>query len=60
MAKFIADKSFWELFPDAEIGVVVLNGIDNTEAVYAANESIKDELAAANEAAIKWIPESPL
>lgn len=60
MAKFIADKSFWELFPDAEIGVVVLNGIDNTEAVYAAHESIKDELATANEAAIKWIPESPL
>ena len=60
MAKFIADKSFWELFPDAEIGVVVLNGIDNTDAVYAAHETIIDELAAANEAAVKWIPQSPL
>ena len=60
MAKFIADKSFWELFPDAEIGIVVLNGLDNTDAVYAAHESIHDELAAANEAAVKWIPDSPL
>lgn len=60
MAKFIADKSFWELFPDAEIGVVVLNGIDNSDAVYAAHEEIIDELATANDAAVKWIPMSPL
>ena len=60
MKKFVIDRSFWELFPDAEIGVLVLNNIDNSEAVYAAHESIKDELAAANEAAVKWIPATPL
>ena len=60
MSKFIADKSFWELFPDAEIGVVVLNDLDNSDAVYAAHEEIIDELAAANQAAVKWIPASPL
>ncbi len=60
MAKFIAEKSFWELFPDAEIGVVVLQGIDNTPEVYKAHEEILDELSAANEAAVKWIPSQPL
>ena len=60
MAKFIAEKSFWELFPDAEIGIVVLNDLDNTDAVYADHEVIHDELAQANEAAVKWIPDSPL
>jgi DNA/RNA-binding domain of Phe-tRNA-synthetase-like protein len=28
--KFIVEDSFWELFPEAKIGVVVFNGIDNT------------------------------
>lgn len=60
MTKFIAEASFWELFPEAEIGVVVLNGVDNTEASYEAHEEIHDELAAANEAAVKWIPSQPL
>jgi DNA/RNA-binding domain of Phe-tRNA-synthetase-like protein len=27
--KFIVEDSFWELFPEAKIGVVVFNGIDN-------------------------------
>ena len=30
MKKFIVEDSFWELFPEAKIGVIVLNGIDNT------------------------------
>lgn len=60
MKKFICENSFWELFPDAEIGVLVLNGVDNTEAVYDAHEEIRDDLAAANEEAVKWIPAMPL
>ena len=60
MKKFICENSFWELFPDAEIGVLVLNGVDNTEAVYDAHEKIRDDLAAANEEAVKWIPAMPL
>ena len=31
MKKFITEESFWSLFPDAEIGVVVLNDVDNSE-----------------------------
>lgn len=60
MKKFICENSFWELFPDAEIGVLVLNGVDNREAVYDAHEEIRDDLAAANEEAVKWIPAMPL
>ena len=30
MGKFVIDASFWEVFPDAEIGVVLATGIDNT------------------------------
>lgn len=30
MKKFIIENDFWELFPDAKVGVVVCNGIDNT------------------------------
>lgn len=30
MKKFIIEDSFWELFPEAKIGVIVFNGIDNT------------------------------
>jgi DNA/RNA-binding domain of Phe-tRNA-synthetase-like protein len=30
MGKFVIDASFWEVFPDAEIGVVLAMGIDNT------------------------------
>ncbi len=31
MKKFIIEQPFWELFPDAEIGVVLAKGIDNTD-----------------------------
>lgn len=31
MKKFIIDDSFWELFPDAKIGVIVCNNIDNNK-----------------------------
>lgn len=27
MSKFIADVTFWELFPDAKLGVVLLKNI---------------------------------
>jgi DNA/RNA-binding domain of Phe-tRNA-synthetase-like protein len=30
MKKFIIEDYFWELFPNAKIGVIVCNGIDNT------------------------------
>lgn len=30
MKKFIIEDSFWSLFPDAKIGIVICNGIDNS------------------------------
>jgi DNA/RNA-binding domain of Phe-tRNA-synthetase-like protein len=30
MKKFVIEDSFWNLFPDAKIGIVVCNGIDNS------------------------------
>ena len=31
MSQFLIDQSFWDLFPEAEIGVVLAKGVDNTE-----------------------------
>ena len=36
MSKFLADASFWELFPQAQLGVVLLKGINN------GGESVRD------------------
>ena len=60
MAKFIAEKSFWELFPDAELGVVVIEGADNSDAVYERHPEIKAELAEANKNAGKFFTAEPL
>lgn len=60
MKKFITEESFWSLFSDAEIGVVVLNDVDNSDSVYEDNETIRDDLAKANQEAGKWITATPL
>lgn len=60
MKKFITEESFWSLFPDAEIGVVVLNDVDNSDSVYEDNETIRDDLAKANQEAGKWITATPI
>jgi len=31
MRKFIIKQDFWEIFPHAEIAVVIANGIDNSK-----------------------------
>ncbi len=31
MSKFIIEQSFWDIFPECEIGILVINEIDNTE-----------------------------
>jgi DNA/RNA-binding domain of Phe-tRNA-synthetase-like protein len=31
MKRFIVEKDFWEVFPHAEIGIILLKGIDNTK-----------------------------
>ncbi|MBQ8590212.1 MAG: B3/4 domain-containing protein [Firmicutes bacterium] len=41
MSKFVIEPKFWELFPDAAIGVVIAKGIDNTE---VGNEDVHPDL----------------
>lgn len=48
---FKADESFFELFPNAKLGVVILNNIDNTKVI---NE-VKDLLENANNEAKKYL-----
>ena len=54
MTKFIADSSFFELFPDAKIGVVIAKGIENNE---SSSREIKDMLNEANEKAYDYLTE---
>lgn len=61
MAKFIIEDSFWELFPKAEIGVVVLKGIDNTtDGVEKNLDEIARMLKEANITAKKHITQPTL
>ena len=60
MKKFIAEDSFWELFPEAEIGIVVLNNVDNSEQVYSESEAIRlcrsEERRVGKECRSRWSP----
>ena len=52
MSKFLADSSFWELFPQAQLGVVLLNNINNSgESAY----DIKVLLSQSNADAEKFL-----
>lgn len=53
MANFIAEESFWELFPDARIGVLRLRGLDNSP---RENAAITQALADAHESALTHVP----
>lgn len=57
MASFVAEPAFWELFPQAEIGIVVAKGIDNSQ---ESSESVKAALAEANKAALAHVPDPTL
>lgn len=56
MSKFVIEPSFWELFPQTEVGVVIAKGIDNSE---EGNEAVRSELIQlledANQEAKKYI-----
>ncbi|MCC6108935.1 MAG: B3/4 domain-containing protein [Denitrobacterium sp.] len=52
MQKFIAEESFWDLFPEAAIGIVVANGMKSTDEVPEADaQAIAGLLREANAAA---------
>lgn len=56
MQKFIVEESFWELFPDAAIGIIVASGMKSADEVDPADtEAIKRLLAEANEQADKYL-----
>ena len=52
MKSFVTEESFWGLFPEARIGIVVAHGMRPTDAVSPEHvQAIARALAAANEAA---------
>lgn len=56
MSKFIIEDSFWELFPQAEIAVVLAKGIDNTqEGAAGIRAEISANLQRANQEAGKFL-----
>ena len=56
MSKFVIEPSFWELFPQTEVGVVIARGIDNSE---EGREAVRPDLIQllkdANQEAKKYI-----
>ena len=58
MAKFIITNDFWELFPQAEIAIVLVKGIQNTEEYVAdARQEINELLKRGSKEATKFLTE---
>lgn len=58
MKKFIADSSFWELFPDAAVGVLTVAGLNEAAQVSPEQSAeIADLLKRANHAALSHLDE---
>lgn len=53
MTKFVAEESFWELFPNARLGVLVVTGINNHP---KDDEAIAKALTEAHDAALGHVP----
>ena len=57
MKKFIVKDEFWNLFPDATLGVLVLNNVEeDKELSKDESKEIKEILDNANEIAKKYVP----
>ncbi|MSU01263.1 B3/4 domain-containing protein [Tissierella pigra] len=52
MQKFIIEDSFWNIFPNAKIGVIICNGIDNT---VKHNEKYAELILEAEKEALKYL-----
>lgn len=52
MKKFIIEDSFWSLFPDAKIGIVICNGIDNS---IKDKEQYAEMISAGETEALKYL-----
>lgn len=58
MSKFVIEAPFWELFPQAEIGIILAKGIDNTlTGTENAREDIQQFLEEGNQNAGKYLNE---
>lgn len=56
MQKFVAEESFWELFPEAALGIVVARGMKSTDEVSPESaEAVRRLLSDANEQANKHL-----
>ena len=56
MTKLVAEQSFWDLFPDAAIGAVVVRGMRHADEVSEADqEAISQMLARANREADQYL-----
>lgn len=54
--RFIVDDSFWRLFPDAAIGIVVVHAMKQADEIQQADkETITQLLASANQQARRWL-----
>ncbi|MDV3429425.1 MAG: B3/4 domain-containing protein [Bacillota bacterium] len=61
MSKFIIEEPFWNLFPDAEIGIVLARNIDNTEeGAEAVRPDLIELLEKSNQEAKKYLTEEVL
>lgn len=55
MKKFIIENMFWDLFPEAKIGVVVFHGIDNT---IKEKEQYKEILRSSEKQALNFLKQA--
>lgn len=56
MSKFVMEQSFWDIFPECEIGVLLINDIDNSEdGCEEFRSEIIEFLDKANEEAKKYL-----
>ncbi|MDM0463245.1 B3/4 domain-containing protein [Clostridium perfringens] len=53
MKKFIIEDDFWELFPNAKIGIITCNGIDNT---IKNDNQYKDMISQGEKEALNHLP----
>lgn len=61
MQKFVVQGSFWDLFPDSTLGVIVAHDLKPaTEVSEADRTELADLLAKANDKAATWCPLDPV
>ncbi len=61
MINFVTEESFWELFPEATIGVLTVDGIKPTDQIDPELVArAQKELKRANIVARKWVPNNPI